>query len=181
MIEKVRKSVFVVMIIYSITIVLLMLYSYNTSYNKISFKDSNENIKTLEKYKEELKQLEDSTCKNAINELIKHYEDTSYNEEINLNEKYFKGKSLLSYTLDTFKKCNIPDEETRRLGLKFLEATIEFDEVVNELYFQYEIKIPDISNRKIIKPEMNQIRYQINRSIHLEIIKELIDKLKEEK
>ena len=178
--EKIKKMIFTIAIIYSIVVVVLMLYSYNTSTNMMEFNDDSENINLLNEYKKDLINIKDSICKNALNDLIEHYEKTSYNGIVNLKDKYLSEDVPLKYATAIIKDCNLNDNIRKNIAFKVLTASVQSDEILKELYFQYEIKMPDINNRSIMETNLYAIRYTINRQNQLEIIKMLIDVLKGE-
>ena len=176
--ENIKKTIFIISILYSFIIIALMLYSYSTSINTIEFNDDVKNIKTLNEYKEDLKNIEESTCKNTLNKLINHYEKTSYSGKVNLKDMD-EGR-IIKYAKAIINDCNLNDEIKDSIAIKMITSSIQFDEVIQKLYFQYEIKIPDLNNRLAMEPNMNALRYNINRKNQLEVIKIIIDKLKEE-
>lgn len=180
--DKIKSLIFIISMAYSIVIIVLMLYSYSTSINTIEFNDNEDNIKLLNNYKEKLANIEASTCKNSINELINHYEKTSFNGNVNLKEKYLGEVEIgiIKYAPSIIKECNLSDTDRSTMALKMLTSSIQFDEVIETLKFQYEIRIPDLNNRSMMETSLNPIRYNINRKNQLDIIEMLIDNLKEE-
>jgi hypothetical protein len=178
--EKIKEIIFTIAILYSIVIVILMIYSYNTSINTMPFTDESDNITTLNKYKEDLKNIEESSCKTALNNLINHYERTSYNGIVNLKDKYLDEDGVLKYAEAIFKDCSLKDDIRQKIAIKTISSSIQIDEVLKELYFQYEIRVPDLNNRSIMEMNFNTIRYKINRENQLEVIEILVDMLKGE-
>lgn len=178
--EKIKRIIFTVAILYSIIVVILMFYSYSTSINTMPFTDESDNINTLNKYKEDLKNIKESSCKNALNNLINHYERTSYNGKVNLKDKYMDEDGVLKYAQAIFNDCNLKEDVRQKIAIKTITSSIQIDEVLKELYFQYEIRIPDLNNRSIMEMSFNTIRYKINRENQLEVIEMLVDMLKGE-
>ncbi len=178
--EKIKRVLFTIAILYSVIIVVLMLYSYSTSINTMNFYDDSENTNLLTAYKEDLKNIGDSSCKTALNNLINHYEKTSYNGIVNLKDKYIEEDGVLKYAQAIFNDCNLKGDFRRKIALKTIASSIQIDEVLKELYFQYEIRVPDLNNRSIMEMNFNTIRYKINRENQLEVIEILVDMLKGE-
>ena len=178
--DKIRNSLLIISIVYSVIIIILMICSYVTSSNTIEFNDDSKNIAVLDGYKEELNNIKESACKDSINNLINHYEKSSYKGQVNLKDKYLLEEGLIAYASETFENCKLDEKTKKEISTKILAASIQFDEVLQKLYFQYEIRISDLYNRSIIEPDLNSVRYKINRNLQLEIIEELIDNLKEE-
>ena len=179
--DEIKKLLLIFSIIYSIIIIVLISYSYNTSINTMEFNDDEENIETLNYYKNELNNIEESACKNEINKLINYYEKTSYNGNVNLKDKYMNEIGIIDYGASIIDSCHLSNSDRNKLGLKLISAAIQFDEVLELLRFQYEIRIPDLNNRSTLEIDLNTIRYNINRKNQLEIIEILIDNLKEGK
>ena len=178
--EKLKNTIFIISIIYSITIILLMLYTYTTSTNTIKLTDNKENITTLNNYKQRLNNIKPTPCTNSLNNLINHYENTSYNKKVNIKDKYNEKDWIVDYFQPINNNCNLDKETKESLSTKILTASIQFDEVLQKLYFQYELKIPDLNNRSLIEPNLDQIRYNINRKNQLDAIKTIIDLLEED-
>ena len=177
--ETLKKFIFITSIFYAVTIVLLMLYSYSTSTVLFKFTDSKENLKKLDEYKEELKTIEDSACKSTINDLIVHYEKTSYNGEVNLKDFYFSDEGILKYAQSHFTNCELDEKEKEELSNYYVTAMLQFEETINDIRFQYEIRIPDRYNRGVIQPILNNLRYRTNRNTILDLIDTSINILKE--
>ena len=178
--EKIKGIIFTIAIIYSIVIVLLMLYSYSTSINTMPFTDESDNINTLNKYKQDLKNIKESTCKSALNSFINHYERTSYNGIVNLKDKYMDEEIVLKYAEAVLNDCNLKENVRKKISFNLLTSSIQLDEILKELYFQYEIRVPDLNNRSIAEIDLSTISYHINRWYQLETIDMIIDMLKEE-
>ena len=177
--EKIKKIIFITSILYAITIFSLMLYSYNTSNVVFEFTDSKENKELITKYKEELNTVKDSSCKETISDIIKHYENTSYNGNVNVKDYYFSSEGILTYALPLFEACELTEEERQDLSVDYLTAMLQFEEVINDIRWQYEIRIPDSNNRLVVQPLLNSLRYKINREAILDIIDKSINILKE--
>ena len=84
--------------------------------------------------------------------------------------------SLLEYYSKVKDSCNISNDEAddNRLATKFLTASIQFDEIYQSYYYQYELGLKDYLIRDISEPSLNMVEYKINRSLILEIIDFLI-------
>ena len=88
MLEKIKKSLFVISIFYSIVIITLTFSTLKEMTTKVELHDTDENRNTLINYKKELEKFDKNKCTETINKIIKHYEDTSYDGEVNLKEMY---------------------------------------------------------------------------------------------
>ena len=179
--KNIKDILFIISIVYSIIIIILSICSYFTSTNIVDLEDQDKNIKLVNEYRNSLNNINEGECKNTVKDLIDYYENTSYNGQVNLQENVLNNQGLLNYAKEIFDNCNLNDEIKEKVGLKILTASIQFDEVILPLYFQYEIRIPDLQNRLLLEPNLLNIKYKINRKTQLEIIKILIDIMEGEK
>lgn len=177
--ENIKKVLFGTSIFYSLIIIVLMIIKTNTLVDTVELIDSEENKTKLNEYKEKLTTLNQNSCTKVINEIIKHYEETSYSGKVSLREiyEYDFDNSLLSYYIKVKDNCKISeaDEKKYNLPFKFITSSIQRDELYIPYYFQYELGINDHITRLIIEPQIHGIEYQINRVAELEIISDLIE------
>ena len=180
---KIKNMLFVISTFYSLVIVIFMVIISVNLINTIELHDSKENKEKINLYKQQLATLEQNSCTEVINEIITHYEATSYNGEVSLREmfEYDFDNSLLSYFLKIRENCNLDSNQEKKynLPIKFITSSIQRDELYQRYYFQYELNINDIT-RLIIEPQLSGVEYQINRAMELEIISDLIKIAKEE-
>ena len=177
--KKVKSILFVVSIVYSLVIVILMGITTKNLVGTVELHDTDDNKEMLLSYKEELLKLEQNDCTKVISQMIKHYEETSYDGEIILREMYEYGleNGIISYYQLAKDKCNISldDEKKYNFKAKFLTVSIQGDELFEKYYFQYELGIKDRPIRLIAEPFLLNVEYKINRDMELEIIKSLIE------
>ena len=182
--KNLKNILFTISIFYSLVVVVLMCITINDLVTEVELHDLDENKEKLIEYKEKLSKLPQNSCVEIINDLINHYEETTYDGKVNLNEIYInqEDNSLLSYYQKVKESCNITEEKETKYNLpaKFITASIQWDELYKRYYFQYEIEIPDYMIRLIVDPEITNVEYQINRSMELEIIASLIEIASEE-
>lgn len=177
--EKVKNILFIISVFYSIIVVILMCITISNMRITIELYDTEENKNLLNNYKEQLAKIESNECTKIINEIIKNYEDTSYDGYVNLREmyEYDMEKSILNYYLEARNKCKISsdDEKKYNLPIKFITTSIQKDELYQPYYFQYELGIKDSSIRLIAEVGLSNVEYKINRTTQLEIISSLIE------
>jgi len=177
--ENFKKIIFGISIFYSFVIIILMIITINNMVTTIELHDTEENKVKLNEYKDKLSTLKQDSCTGVINEIINHYEETSYDGEVNLKEmyEYDFDNSLLSYYIKVKDNCNITDEIAKQYNLpnKFVTGSIQRDEIYLPYYFQYELGFDDYITRLIVEPQLYNTEYQINRVAELEIIFALID------
>lgn len=177
--ENIKKTLFVISIFYSFVIVILMVITTNNLVTTIELHDSEENEVKLKEYKEQLANLEQNSCTEVIDKIIKHYEETSYDGEVSLKEmyEYDFDNSLLSYYSKVKENCKLSEGDLKKYNLpnKFITSSIQRDESYQRYYFQYELKIDDYLTRLIVEPSISSLEYQINRTMELEIISTLIE------
>lgn len=177
--EKIKSVLFNVSIFYSVLIVGLMVFTFSTMTYRVELYDNNENKSRLNEYKEIVSSMEDNECTLVIKDIIKYYEDTSYNGSVNLKEMYdYDGENgLLFYYIKVKEGCNISenDENEYDLPTKFL-SSIMYREIIYQKYnFQYELKFTDMYLRDIAEASIYSTEYHISRKTILDIIDDLIE------
>lgn len=177
--HKIKNILFIISIFYSIVILTMTGITTFNMTDTIKLNDKKENKETLKNYKKQLSELEQNDCTNAIGKIIKNYEETSYNGDVNLREMYEYDieNSILSYYEEAKNKCQISeeDEEKYNLPIKFITVSIQRDEIYQPYYFQYELSIKDYPARLIAEFAISKLEYKINRELELEIISSLIE------
>ena len=177
--EKVKSLLFSASIFYSVLIVGLMIFTFSIMTDSVELHYSDDNKSRLSEYKEIVSKLEDSECKNVINDIIKYYEDTSYNGKVNLKEMYdYDGENgLLFYSIKSKEGCNISetDEKEYDLSTKFLSSIMYREGIYQRYGFQYELKFTDMYLRRIAEASIYSTEYHISRKTILDIISSLIE------
>jgi len=177
--KNIKNALFIISVFYSFVIIVLMCVTMNNLVTEVEVHDSEENKSKLINYKEQLSNLPQTNCTAVINKLILHYEGTSYDGVVNLSElyEYDEDKSLLSYYQKVKDGCNITEEMEKKynLSMKFITSSLQWDELYQRYYFQYELKFTDYKTRLIVEPLLINLEYQINRTMELEIISSLIE------
>lgn len=177
--EKIKNTLFSVSIFYSVLIIGLMIFTVSTMNDSVEMHDSDDNKVKLKEYKEIISNLEDNECKDVINDIVKYYEDTSYNGSVNLKKMYdYDGKSgLLSYSVKAKDACNVSsdDEEKYSFSTKFLSSIMYRERLYQKYYFQYELKFTDMYMRDISEAQIHVTMYNASRKTILEIISGLIE------
>lgn len=177
--ENIKNILLGVSIFYSIIIIILTVVTASNLVTTVELKDMEENKVKIKQYKQQLLTLPQNSCTEIIDEIINHYNKTSYNGKVNLKEmyEYDFDNSLLSYYIKTRDNCKLSkeDEEKYNLPIKFITASIQRDEMYQRYYFQYELKINDSLTRLIVEPILSGLEYEINRKNILQIISDLIE------
>ena len=78
------------------------IFKYCTSIKTLDLRDTESNIKKLDVYKTEINKVTNEKCKNALNDFVKHYENTSYEDN---------GKGDNAITVSKLKKDFITVDE----------------------------------------------------------------------
>lgn len=176
---KIKNILFIISIVYSVIIIVLIINTASNLVSTIELHDSDENRNKLHEYKQQVSLLEQNSCTEVINKIINHYEETSYDGEVNLREmyEYDFDNSLLSYYSQAKENCKFSevDEKKYNLPTKFLTSSIQRDEIYQSYYFQYELRISDYITRLIVDPLLSGVEYQISKNMELEIIAALIE------
>ena len=177
--EKTKNLLFSASIFYSVIIVGLMIFTCITMTDSVELYDNDDNKVKLNNYKEIVSNMEDNECTLVIKDIIKYYEDTSYNGSVNLKEMYdYDGENgLLSYYIKVKDACNVSDADEKEYDFptKFL-SSIMYREVLYQRYeFQYELKFTDMYLRDIAEASIYSTEYHISRKTILDIISSLIE------
>ena len=177
--EKMKNILFSASIFYSVLIVGLMIFTFSTIKDSVELHDNDENKSRLNEYKEIVSKLEDNECKNVINDIIKYYEDTSYNGSVNLKEMYdYDGNNgLLSYYIKVKDACNVSETEEKEYDFptNFLSSIMYRESLYQKYYFQYELKFTDMYMRDIGEAQIHGTMYNASRNTLLDIISGLIE------
>ncbi len=178
--ENIKRVLFISSMFFSIMIVVLTILTLFNMSGTVNLSDTKDNIDELDGYKKEVLKVKNNKCRNEINNIIKYYEETSYDGDVSVKEMFDYGfeHSLLEYYSKVKESCNISNDEAddNRLATKFLTASIQFDEIYQSYYYQYELGLKDKLIRDISEPSLNMVEYKINRSLILEIIDFLIER-----
>ncbi len=178
--EKIKNIVLYIGVFYMIVIPLMMIKTYFNMTSYIEINSSDEYNEEIIRYKNIISSYHDSLCKNYFDSLInkvdkdiktriidirKYYQD---NNENNLLNYYTKAvDSCSSLTIETMKEKNMP--------IIFLTASIQIDEIMADLYYQYELGFKDTNIRNINETVLNSLKNNIKIKNELTIIEELIN------
>lgn len=166
-------------IFYSIVIIILMSLSLYCSNSSVSLVVNKENDLVIENYKTEMGLLKDKACADVINSMIKYYEETAYNGEVNLRElyEYANTTSFLPLYVKARENCNITDEDNNKHNLpaEVLTIVMQQENLFQRYYYQYELSMKDIYTRYMIDPTFTPTEYNIRKKMELEVIGDLIE------
>lgn len=179
--ENIKKYCFGISFLYVISITLLVIVNFLSVPKTIYLKDSEDNLEKFNKLKNEVNTLKESECKTIINDFIKYYEKTSYDDNVLIRDIYdiAMNESPISYYMKFTEKCDITDEEVRhKLANNAVSSSLQLDRIFVKDYFKYEITLKDEFNRMIIEPSFYNQEYIISKYEQLEIIEILIDSIK---
>lgn len=184
--EKIKLMLLGAFIFYTITIITLIIYNGKSINKTIEFPSNEEYTETLNTYKQQLSTMEKNTCTNAISNLINYYEKTNYTT-ITYKEYYNQmikeqTPTLLSQFPTIKKACNLNEQTINKYNFDFLflTGTIQFDEILQNKYYNYELSIKDNYFRQIVEPNLIPYEYNTNRKSILIIISNLIEISKKE-
>jgi len=177
--NKIKNILFSASIFYSVLIVGLMIFTFSTMTDSVELYDNDDNKVKLNNYKEIVSNMEDNECKKVINDIIKYYEDTSYNGSVNLKEMYdYDGNNgLLSYYFKVKDACNVSEVEEKEYDFptKFISNIMYREVLYQKYYFQYELKFTDMYMRDIGEAQIHGTMYNASRNTLLDIISGLIE------
>jgi hypothetical protein len=180
--EKIKTFIYNTLIFYSLFIVVLILINMFSIKTKVELNDNETNIERLSSLKEKVSKLEENSCTTLINDMIKSYEKTSFNGEIELTriyEIYWNGPSFINYYPMIKEKCNMSDEFMENLGIQndVMNSITYIDNILNNSMFSYEIKLPDKTMRDIAEANITQIEYKTCKSSELDVIEKTLNNI----
>ena len=185
--EKIKDFLLHFLIIYVVFIVVGGVIQLITYPEEIKLNDSEENKEKYTELKREAELiLDDNECHNTIKEMINNYEKTSFNGKININ-KYFYDENFVPYVgfaLSLKDNCNNYQAKINEENIngKIVANALIFERIFNgSKIFSYEISIKDIFAREIYGTGIEAAEYDMERKLELEIIKELLEIVKEDK
>ena len=182
--EKIKLMVLGAFVFYVLGVIGLIVYnglSYNDSFY---ISDNDEFNKRLISYKQKLSSMKKNACTASINNLISYYEKTNFTGEVKYSDYFKQGfnddekiKFLTSFYADTKNACKLSDEVIEKYNFKslFLGGSIQFDEIMQNNFYGYELNLKDKFFRDIAEPNMIYYEYNLNRSSILAIISNLIE------
>lgn len=182
--EKIKLMLLGAFILYAIGTIGLIINN-GSNYNDTFYINNNpEFTKKITLYKQKLSKMENNSCNNSISKLITYYEKTNYSGNVKystINKLIFnnsKNYTLLSSNYESIKKaCKLNDERIEKYNFDylFLSGSIQFDEIIKDNNFAYELSFKDSSFRAIAEPNVANYEYEINRNATLTIISNLIE------
>ena len=183
--EKVKNILYGGSVIYSITVIVLMMISLLNSVTTLELSDNEERKSQINQYKQEILTMENKECATVINNMIDFYEKTSYAGEVKLKDiyNYFindVGGYLLFYG-EVRDNCNLKEEDMKDnyLPSKFVNISVGIDKLLNTYNFQYELTIKDYLTHQSMGIETLNVEYGIRKNNELEIISTIIKLSKE--
>ena len=182
--EKIKLMVLGAFVFYVLGVIGLIVYnglSYNDSFY---ISDNDEFNKRLISYKQKLSSMKKNACTASINNLISYYEKTNFTGHVKYSDYFKQGfnddekiKFLASFYADTKNACKLSDEVIEKYNFKslFLGGSIQFDEIMQNNFYGYELNLKDKFFRDIAEPSLAYYEYELNRSSILAIISNLIE------
>ena len=184
--ERIKSFLLHFLIIYILFVLITSIYTLITYSTTIKLSDTKENINLLNKYKSEADTiLNDNACHKSIKNMISFYEKTSYNGIIDRNNFDFSwnAKTPISMGSELVANCDIYRDRFNEENIigKIVASSLLFEEVFympNQ--FKYEISFKDIFSRELYEGNIINAEYNSERKLELEIIKELLEIVKED-
>ena len=183
--EKVKNILYGGSVIYSITVIVLMMISLLNSVTTLELSDNEERKSQINQYKQEILTMANKECATVINNLIDFYEKTSYTGEVKLKDmyNYFINDvdGYLHFYGEVRDNCNLKEEDMKDnyLPSKFVNISVGIDKLLNTYDFQYELTIKDYLTHQSMGIETLNVEYGIRKNNELEIISTIIKLSKE--
>lgn len=184
--EKIKEHLVVISILYGIIIILLMGITYFKMDTHVEFQEDTDFTLTLNNYKKEIMLLENSNCKNALNNLVNYIEQNNLSGKVNLkdyyNKVFYNNESILSFYGEIKNACPMITEDVAKehnLPIMFITASIQNDEIFGKYLYQYEINMKDLYFRNISEPALTSIENKIKNEMELKLIKDVLKIVKD--
>lgn len=167
-------------IFYVIAIICLIVFTGILKTDSFYIAKNEEYDEKLNSYKQKLSSMEDNDCNKSIKNMIDYYEKTNFDGDVkykDYNMQMIDSEPFLSNYSKIKNACNLSDEiiEKYDLELLILSSFIQFDEIIQNHYYNYELSLKDIDFRLVSEPSLFNYEYQINRKSILAVISNLIE------
>lgn len=185
--KNIRNGLVFVSIFYVVSVVCLMIVNICLSTVTIELHDSEDNVKKIKELRQEALALEVNKCSVVINDMITHYEKTSYDGEVKLKDIYdmlnpdSDYNSFLPFYLEVKEHCGVTDEEREKYDYPnlFITSVIQNEAIIQRYLYQYELSFKDLYFRMIAEPNLNNTEYLIAKRAEIKIISNVIEMVKE--
>lgn len=188
--NKIKNIIFNGAITYTIIIIVLMVINICDSGKELDFGNIDFNFEKLNQYKQEVSMIENIECRNVINGMIEHYENTAYNGKVNVkklnddlwNKWHMAGGAL---TGDLSYHCSISEQvlDENNFKIKAVLVAGTLGSIPDVYNFGYELTIPDYifieNSRYATKVGNTVVYYRFVKTIELDLIEDAIEMAKE--
>ena len=186
--KKIKTILYIFSIFYMSMIIVLMMMAYcDMRVDDIELTVNDEYVQKINSYKNKVSSLDNSTCKDYLNDLIKFIEKDVNRDKVSIKEYYkqITGEdSLLSYYSKGWETCDKLTSEIMQkenMPAMFLTASIQGDEIIEKYIYQYEMGFKDYELRNLREVSLEPVRNNIKINNELKIIERLIDIISGEK
>ena len=178
--ERIKEHLLVISIIYGIIIIALMAMTYVKMDGYIEVTTSDSFYTDLNKYRAEVANVKNESCRTEISNLIDFVNARALNGKIVLKDYYriaLTGEGILSKYDGIKTSCSISKEiaEEKGLNYMFLTASLQNDEIFQKYLYQHELRLVDNYYRMITEPSMITPENNIKTGMELSIIKTLLE------
>lgn len=177
--KNIKELLLYGMIGYFSLVIILMIFNMFNMTKEISLNIKADNKTKFTELKERVNQLEESSCKNVLNDMVNTYETTNYYGTVSLNEVYDyyrNGQSFLQFYTQIKEKCNISDAAMEGYGLpnEMINSILYMEDIIPKYMFEYEINLKDNFIREIAESDSMNLKYNASKTSQLKIIEVLL-------
>lgn len=177
--DKIKSLIQYMLISYMIIIMILTIVNMITIKKTLELTDSSENMVKINEFKKEINDLQDSSCKTLLNEMIKAYEKTSFDGIVkykDIYDIYWNGTSFLSFYEDIIQDCNISKEKMQSMNMPYyvLNSTSFVDNLISKKMFDYEIGIKDKFFRESAETNRIGLDYKLSKQSEIIMIENIL-------
>lgn len=156
----------------------LIIYRRNRT---IYIQDIKQYTKNINIIKENIKNIDDETCKETFQKMLNRINDTHFSSNVKLStyyHAYHNGASFLDYYNDVINDCNI--EEDNSIYIDALISTNYPNQIKKEFELSYQLKLDDIYSNNLINKSLDKNGTYSTKTLELRVIKKLLDEVANE-
>ena len=133
---------------------------------------------TIKSLKTEINKLNNSKCKDSINNLLNISENTIFQGTVNVKKLYNtvnNNGSMVNGYIKVKNNCNIDPEIENKLSPYILNSSLTYENLIQKYMFQYEISIKDNDMRFIAESMTINNQLRTTKLQELDVIKKIVE------
>ena len=148
----------------------------------IYVKEVSEYSSKITKLKNNIKDIEDGTCKETLNTMLTRINETNFDTKVTIEEyynAYYKdGVSFIKLYENVVEQCELKD--TDDIYLKVLEQSIFPDSIKEKYLLSHELILKDYSSRDSLSKNNSEKGTFVTKTLEMHILYDLIEEVQNE-